>query len=141
MTVVCLSRRSTVRTESCQFWDIAGNLSRVWLRPPHGTAVGGCSCRGGLAGRGTSARSAISGIVTRITRSRLSVSQMRLPRRLDSAPGRLQCPKNAGNQTSEAAKAWSRSATMSSICSIPMLILIISGDTPACCCSSADICR
>ena len=30
---------------------------------------------------------------------------------------------------------------MSSICSIPMLSRIISGRTPALCCSSGDICR
>jgi hypothetical protein len=37
--------------------------------------------------------------------------------------------------------AWSRSAIMSSICSMPTLSRIVSGVTPARACSSKDICR
>src|SRR5207249_11987561 len=40
-----------------------------------------------------------------------------------------------------ASSAWSRSAMMSSTCSMPTLSRIISGFTPAFSCSSTDICR
>src|SRR5204863_8886581 len=40
-----------------------------------------------------------------------------------------------------AASAWSRSARMSSMCSMPTLSRIVAGPRPACRCSSADICR